>query len=140
MKFAKLIYVVEDDQITAIIAEEVLKRNHVGARIETYVNGQMAFDQLTAVVRDGEYIPDLILLDLNMPLMDGWDFLQAFTGLGIQKQVPIFVLTSSIRPDDRERALRYEVVKGYFSKPLDDATVARMQLLLPPREVEPTAG
>ena len=128
-----MIYIVEDDPIAAMIAREVLRRNHVVADIQTYVNGQRAFDQLTAVVQDGGYIPDLILLDLNMPLMDGWDFLEAFAGMDIHPLVPIFVLTSSIRPNDQERALRYEEVKGFFSKPLNNATIARMQQLLPIR-------
>lgn len=131
MKPTKLIYIVEDDPIAAMIAGEVLRRNHIVADIQMYVNGQRAFDQLTAVVRNGGHIPDLILLDLNMPLMDGWDFLEAFADMGIHKLVPIVVLTSSIRPDDQERALRYEEVKGYFSKPLNDATVGLIEPLLP---------
>lgn len=130
MKNLKLTYIVEDDPITAIVTEEILKRNQLSGEVQTYINGQRAFDQLTAALGTSGDIPDLIFLDLNMPLMDGWDFLTAFAGLAVSQQVTIFVLTSSIRPDDRARAFRYPEVKGYFSKPIDDATVARMQEIM----------
>ena len=130
MKNLKLTYIVEDDPITAIVTEEVLRKNQLSGEVQTYVNGQRAFDQLTAALGTNGDLPDLILLDLNMPRMDGWDFLAAFAGLALRQQVTIFVLTSSIHPDDRARAFRHPEVKGYFSKPIDDATVARMQEML----------
>lgn len=130
----KLAYVVEDDPVTSIITELIIKKNLLCGEVQTYVNGQAAFDQLTAALQEGEDIPDLILLDLNMPLMDGWEFLDAFTSLPIAEKVCVFVLTSSIHPDDIEKSKFYKEVKGYFSKPLDTSNVRRMQQLL--QEVE----
>lgn len=134
MKTPKLAYVVEDDPVTSIITELIIKKNLLCSEVQTYVNGQQAFDQLTLALREEASIPDLILLDLNMPLMDGWEFLDAFSGLGIDKKVCVFVLTSSIHPDDIAKSKFYKEVKGYFSKPLDNKNVARMQTLL--EEVE----
>lgn len=130
MKAPKLAYVVEDDRITATITELIAKKDLRCRAVQTFGNGQQAFEKLATAVDEEDGIPDLILLDLNMPLMDGWEFLDAFATLKLTQQVCVFVLTSSIHPDDIEKATRYQVVKGYFSKPLDNQNVARMKTLL----------
>lgn len=130
MKVPKLVYVVEDDRITATITGLIAKKDLHCRAVQTFGNGQQALTKLTAAVRDGVDIPDLVLLDLNMPLMDGWEFLDAFGSLVLTQQVCIFILTSSIHPDDMEKARHYHAVKGYFSKPLDTQNVARMKTLL----------
>lgn len=130
MKTPKLAYVVEDDRITAAITELIAKKNLRCRAVKTFGNGQLAFDQLVATMQAGGDVPDLILLDLNMPLMDGWEFLDALGELALTRQVCVFVLTSSIHPDDMAKATHYQLVKGYFSKPLDKPNVSRMQTLL----------
>lgn len=131
MKTPKIAYVVEDDRITAAITELIAKKDLRCRTVKTFGNGQLAFDQLATTVQSGgAEVPDLILLDLNMPLMDGWEFLDALGELTLAKQVCVFVLTSSIHPDDMEKATHYQQVKGYFSKPLDKPNVSRMRALL----------
>ena len=104
MKVRNLAYIVEDNKITAAITKFLVKKELCYNSVQTFGNGQLAFDQLKKVVETGDSVPDLILLDLNMPLMDGWEFLDAFGTLPLAQEVCVFILTSSIQPEDVEKA------------------------------------
>lgn len=125
-----LAYVVEDDYIASITAEFIVKKHLLCREVQQFANGQEAFERLAAALRNGEALPDLILLDLNMPLMDGWEFLDAFARLALPREVCVFVLTSSIYVNDIQKSGRYPAVSSYFSKPLSSAHVQQMRQLL----------
>lgn len=127
MSMPPLIYIIENNHITALVTELMLRKHLRRGEVQHFVNGQVAFNQLLTDVNENSSIPDSILLDLDMPVMDGWEFLDAFVTLPIAKQVCVFILTSSIHPSDREKAKQYGVVKGFFSKPLDGSSVEWMQ-------------
>lgn len=126
----KLVYVIENDRISSVITELIVKKNLFGGEVQCYANGQLAFEEILRARQAGAHLPDLIVLDLDMPLMDGWEFLDAVAGLNLSPPIWVFVLTSSIYPEDQAKALRYKAVQGFFTKPLKDAGVALMQNLL----------
>ena len=126
----QLVYVVENDRISSVITELIVKKNLFGGQVRSFPNGQLAFDHLVAALQAGAAVPDLILLDLDMPQMDGWEFLDALAGQPRAAGVRVFLLTSSINADDRAKAAGHPGVHGFFTKPLDRGGVERMQELL----------
>jgi CheY-like chemotaxis protein len=130
VKALKLVYVIENDRISSVISELIMKKNLLSSEVQTFTNGQQAFDQLHTTLQTKGALPDLILLDLDMPLMDGWEFLEACAALPLPYPLNIFILTSSINPGDSAKILACKEVKGYFTKPLNEEGIRRMQLLL----------
>jgi CheY-like chemotaxis protein len=126
----RLVYVVENDRISSVITELIVKKNLFGGEVRCYTNGQRAFEELSLALHSGDTVPDLVVLDLDMPVMDGWEFLDAMAKLTLPHPIQVFMLTSSIQPEDEARALSYKEVAGFFSKPLKDAGVALMRSLL----------
>jgi CheY-like chemotaxis protein len=136
----RLVYVLENDRISSVITELIVKKNLSGGEVRCYPNGRVAFNDLAAAVRTNSEVPDLVLLDLDMPLMDGWEFLDALNGLPAAHAVCVFVLTSSIHPDDLARATSYRAVNGFFTKPLDEDSIIRMQFLLQEQQTQAIAA
>jgi CheY-like chemotaxis protein len=92
-------------------------------------NGQMALDYYEALSKEEDGLskaPEIILLDLNMPVMDGWEFLEIFLKKYPQfsERTMVFVVTSSINPADKIRSHKEDAVKGFLSKPLDGVQIA----------------
>jgi CheY-like chemotaxis protein len=82
-------------------------------------NGQEALDYLQSKQDTQERLPELIFVDINMPVINGWDFLEKFRAnhKSVLKEVVMVMLTTSMNPDDREKAKRLHV-SNYLPKPL----------------------
>lgn len=98
-----------------------------------------AYDGVEAleILAEPGYVPDLILLDINMPRMDGFSFLEAFSRDFPDRPAPIIVvLTSSTLDTDRSRANEFDIVRGYLVKPLGENWLAAIEAAIaaPPRE------
>jgi len=118
VKSFDLVYIIEDDLITSKVTEVRLHQHAAFGQVQCYQNGQPALEALLQASAQQAHLPDLILLDLNMPVMDGWEFLDALARQTWPHYLPVCVLTSSIQPDDLARATTYPEVKGFFSKPV----------------------
>jgi CheY-like chemotaxis protein len=130
VKSFDLVYVIEDDLITAKITEVHLRQHAAFGHVQRYQNGQPALQALRQASAQQAPLPDLILLDLNMPVMDGWEFLEALAKQAWSQRLRICVLTSSIQPDDLLKAKAYQEVKGYFSKPVSTTLLNELVQLL----------
>ena len=117
------ILLIDDDAAHNYLHRRVIERSEVAEHVVVATDGDAAIEYLDTPV-DGEYpAPDLIFLDLNMPRMTGWEFLQAYERLPNERRgnIVIVLLTTSSNPDDIERARQIEVVDGFRTKPLTSA-------------------
>jgi CheY-like chemotaxis protein len=112
------ILLVDDDQALNYLSRATLSELNAAADITEVSDGMEALD---FVVNNS--CPDIIFLDIKMPVMDGFDFLDALTASNICRNVKVVILTSSIRPDDRQKAFTYKYVIDYFEKPLTEKMV-----------------
>lgn len=103
MKRIRKISVVDDDPITIFGIRKMLDSLDVCDLIETHPNGKLALDAILEGMEGRDTLPDIIFLDINMPIMDGWQFLEAFLKLPLEKRIQINIVTSSIDPVDREK-------------------------------------
>lgn len=115
--------IIEDDPISSTIAKKMVQKFPAIERTEIFENGKQAYQTLKSNLESGIELPDLILLDIFMPVWDGWDFLEEFKKLPIQKEISIYILTSSTGQDDLEQAKKYGLEKKYLIKPLKMETL-----------------
>ena len=123
MKKINTVLLIDDDKAINFITKMLIKKSGITDHIEIVLNGQEALDFLTNKGKyeksDGIYPqPMLIFLDINMPVMDGWEFAEAFSKLSSDQKgdSKIIMITSSINPDDKERALKRPSISGFQSK------------------------
>ena len=83
-------------------------------------------DVIAPLIESEEGLPEVIFLDLNMPIMDGWEFLDEFGKLSEEKDIRIYILSSSVDSRDMERAKKYGMVNGFIAKPLTDAKIKEL--------------
>lgn len=125
----KKILCVEDDPISNAINVRLLKRMVEGLEVIQATNGKQAIDLIETAQSLQQPPPDLILLDLNMPIMNGWEFIEYYQNNLLSYHWPtrIVIVTSSVDKADIERAAKYSFIINYFTKPL---TIENMALLL----------
>ncbi|RZM28582.1 MAG: response regulator, partial [Pedobacter sp.] len=81
-------------------------------------NGQLAIDYLKELQTQQQTLPNLILIDINMPVLNGWEFLEAYEKMNTTQKIDMYMLSSSVYENDIEKAKTYKTVKGFISKPL----------------------
>ncbi|MFV5701318.1 response regulator [Flavobacterium sp. XS2P12] len=116
----KVIWVVDDDAIYQIIVNKIIQRSEIFSAISSFKNGKDAIDAIHNSLKNNELLPDIILLDINMPIMDGWEFMEEMGLLKsqINKQIMIYIVSSSIAVEDKNKSKTYPDILGYLSKPI----------------------
>jgi CheY-like chemotaxis protein len=118
MKKIEIACIIDDDPIYVFCTKRIMALADFCESFLIFHNGKEALDRLSAIIKNDEHLPEVILLDLNMPVMDGWEFLEEFTKIPVSKQVTIYIVTSSIDPEDVQKAKQYENVNNYIVKPV----------------------
>ncbi len=126
MKKFNTICIIDDDPIFVFGTKRLIIQSNFCENILVFENGMEALDYLKPVIENGEDIPDVIFLDLNMPIMDGWQFLDEFTKISTPQSIIIYIVSSSINPADTNRAKLYENVNKYVLKPITQDKLIEM--------------
>ncbi len=123
------VMIIDDDRFDQMLSKRVLERSDM---VGTILQFQSPEEAVSFLAQDNRPAIDIILLDINMPRMNGFEFLEAATkacGPNFASCV-VVMLTTSLDPSDLERANSFSVVKDYFSKPLEPADVQKLIDLL----------
>nr|WP_309757685.1 response regulator [Flavobacterium sp.] len=117
---------IDDDTITLMLCKKVIIKSSFSHEIITAQNGEEAlqyFKTLKEVQNQSKGLPKLIFLDLNMPVMGGWEFLDHFNTPEFAefKTIKVVVLSSTIDPEDLEKSKQYPMVIDFLSKPITQA-------------------
>jgi CheY-like chemotaxis protein len=128
MKSNKIICIVDDENINQFIVTTIIKNIDNKITVLTYKNGEDAIESLKKLVSQKSSIPDIILLDINMPVMNGWQFLDEYVKIKsqIDKKIAIYILSSSSNPEDKKKAKTYTEIHDYLSRPLDPSTLKKI--------------
>jgi|SRR5690606_33774267 len=123
-----IICLIDDDDIYQFTFTRGLKVNDVAKKILVFSDGEEAIDFMVDNVANTEVLPDVIFLDINMPVMDGWEFLEEFVKLKpkVGKKITIYMVSSSVDPADVDRAKTISDVSDYLIKPVGEDTLTQI--------------
>ncbi len=114
--------IIDDDSMYVNLVKKILETKNLCHNLMVFQNGKDALNYFEVILNNMEKdkIPEIIFLDLNMPVMDGWEFLDRFTKLKnkLEKTITLYIVSSSINPVDIEKAKGINSVKDYLVKPV----------------------
>lgn len=119
----ELACIIDDDKIYVNLVKKIIEIKKLSEDLLIYKNGKEALEYFKNSLENisPDKIPDIIFLDLNMPVMDGWEFLNQFVKIknSFTKKISLYVVSSSIDPSDLERAKSFNLVTDYLIKPIE---------------------
>lgn len=114
------LWIIDDDPMTSFYIKRLAELGELAGIISIYNKAQGAVDYLLHHKKSNDHLPDIILLDIYMPELDGWGFLEAFQKISDQlsKKIEVYIISSSYHPKDVNRAKLIPEVKDYLQKPV----------------------
>jgi CheY-like chemotaxis protein len=130
----KKVMIIDDTEVDRYVAERVIQKSGLSEEVIAMESVQDALDYLTANAENRDLLPEIIFLDIRMPVLDGFDFLDKFNELpeSVKKRMIIVMLTSSLNEEDHGRAMSSPYVHQFINKPLKKEALSLISI--PARE------
>ena len=119
----KMACIIDDDSIYVNLVKKIIETKKLCDNLLIFNNGKDGIDYFESILQNLEHndIPEIILLDINMPVMDGWEFIERFTKIQnkFKKRITLYVVSSSINATEIEKAKSLSSVENYLVKPVN---------------------
>jgi CheY-like chemotaxis protein len=115
------LFLIDDDEIYLFTMKKIIEKNRLVSNVHEFHNGFDAIDFLNKMSTNNHVLlPDIILLDINMPVMDGWTFMELFSLLKpkLKKKITVYMISSSINKSDIDRAKSISDISDFIVKPI----------------------
>ncbi|HWB91579.1 MAG TPA: response regulator [Puia sp.] len=124
----KSIFLIDDDPIFVYLTRRIIASINCPCKIVEFTDGELAISRLNEIRDDAGQLPDVIFLDLSMPVMDGWEFLNEYSQLKpkLKKDIALFIVSSSISPQEVERSKTYRAVTDFLIKPVEKGKIVEI--------------
>jgi CheY-like chemotaxis protein len=124
------ILIIDDDEVNNFICSKIIEEERIANKITTTLGVDEALEYINKGIRKEASLPDLILLDLNMPVLTGWDFLDRYQKLEreLHKEIVLVILSSSAFQDDIKKAKTYKAVSAYKTKPITKQLLTEIRM------------
>ena len=126
MKPSDKICLIDDDEIYLFLMKKSFSAMGVNNDVLSFLNGADALEELIKLKNNHEALPSIIFLDINMPIMDGWEFLTEFrkVNANIIHEISVYIVSSSIASEDIEKSKTFPEIVEYLPKPVEIETLA----------------
>ena len=114
----KLTFIIDDDPVFVLLFKKIMLKIGQFETVLNFDNGQLGLAALIEKFNNNEPMPNIIFLDINMPVMDGWEFLKALEKYKFKEELNIYMVSSSIDPTEIKKSKKFKTVKRFISKPV----------------------
>lgn len=121
----KSVLIIDNDPIYRTISQRIIEKLDLAETIFVEKNGYTAIQFLSQVIENNSELPKIIFLDIEMPVMNGWEFMDEYCKFekSLLTEIEIYIVSSSISQVDKDKANTYSEIKGFISKPLTIETL-----------------
>jgi CheY-like chemotaxis protein len=123
-----MIFIVDDGVFCQFVLKKRIENISEHAEVKSLMNGMEALDSFKEILEQNGQLPNVVFLDINMPILDGWDVLDALVKLkpDINKYVDIYLCSTSLHAGDKIKAEKYNIIKGFLIKDIEDDILERI--------------
>ena len=131
MRRIETICIIDDDGLYTLLLKKKIEKLNLCESVISFPDGERAINNIASLLDSGGKLPEIILLDINMPIMNGWEFMEAFMKLmpRITTKTTVYISSSSIAAEDRMKAQENVAIESYLTKPLENETLLKIAQL-----------